>query len=191
MSWNQTGPAGATGPAGPVGPAGPAGPTGATGPQGPQGAQGDTGPQGPQGDTGAQGPQGDTGPQGPPGIPGLNREVIDLTAALGNGQPLPPGDIDIYYGSCSSGESVVSGGAYATEDENTAGVSTVLEQSAAYGDNVYKVVFRNNGTVAVHDFEVLICAPVSSASAGATGASKVRPGAETAQQNRSRRISAH
>src|SRR5260370_26571351 len=41
LSWNQTGPQGATGPAGPTGatgatgPAGPTGPTGATGPTGP------------------------------------------------------------------------------------------------------------------------------------------------------------
>src|SRR5688500_13102019 len=49
ISWNQTGP------------------QGATGPQGPQGLQGDTGAQGLPGETGAQGPQGEIGPMGPQG----------------------------------------------------------------------------------------------------------------------------
>jgi hypothetical protein len=52
ITWNQTGPQGATGPQGD---------TGATGPQGPQGAQGDPGP---QGATGPQGPQGSQGSSG-------------------------------------------------------------------------------------------------------------------------------
>ncbi|MBO0802491.1 MAG: collagen-like protein [Nocardiopsaceae bacterium] len=68
VSWNQTGPAGATGPQGPKGD------TGATGPQGPQGPKGDTGdtgPQGPKGDTGPQGPAGPAGPQGPQGPAGI------------------------------------------------------------------------------------------------------------------------
>ncbi len=43
LSWNQTGPQGATGPQGPAGPQGP------TGPAGPQGATGPAGPQGPAG----------------------------------------------------------------------------------------------------------------------------------------------
>ena len=36
ITWNQQGPAGATGPQGPAGPAGPQGPKGDTGPQGPK-----------------------------------------------------------------------------------------------------------------------------------------------------------
>ncbi len=52
ISWNTTGPQGATGPAGPQGPQGPTGPAG---PQGPQGATGPVGPQGPQGATGPAG----------------------------------------------------------------------------------------------------------------------------------------
>ena len=55
ITWNQTGP------------------QGATGPQGPQGPQGQTGPQGPQGQTGATGPQGQTGPQGPQGASGVSQ----------------------------------------------------------------------------------------------------------------------
>jgi hypothetical protein len=72
ISWNQTGPQGATG---------------ATGPQGPQGATGATGPQGPKGDTGAtgpQGPQGDTGATGPQGVPGT-----DGTSLIGSACSLP------------------------------------------------------------------------------------------------------
>jgi hypothetical protein len=58
ISWNQTGPQGATGATGPQGA------TGATGPQGPKGDTGATGPQGPKGDTGATGPQGVPGTDG-------------------------------------------------------------------------------------------------------------------------------
>jgi hypothetical protein len=61
-SWNQTGPAGATGA---QGPAGATGEPGATGPQGTAGATGATGPQGTAGATGATGPM---GPQGGAGI---------------------------------------------------------------------------------------------------------------------------
>lgn len=59
ISWNQQGPAGATGPQGPAGP---------TGPQGPAGAKGDPGPQGP---AGAQ------GPPGPQGLPGTGLSSLD------------------------------------------------------------------------------------------------------------------
>jgi hypothetical protein len=61
ISWNQKGPAGATGPAGPAGPAGKAGDAG------PQGPKGDTGAQGPAGADGATGPAGPQGPQGAAG----------------------------------------------------------------------------------------------------------------------------
>jgi hypothetical protein len=46
ISWNQQGPAGATGPQGPPGPAGSQGPAGATGAQGPPGPTGAQGPAG-------------------------------------------------------------------------------------------------------------------------------------------------
>jgi len=54
ITWNQQGPAGATGPQGPAGPAG---------------------PQGPKGDTGPQGPKGDTGAAGAAGAPGTGATV--------------------------------------------------------------------------------------------------------------------
>jgi hypothetical protein len=58
LTWNQTGPTGATGPAGP---------TGATGVAGPIGPTGVAGPAGPTGATGVAGPAGPTGPAGPVG----------------------------------------------------------------------------------------------------------------------------
>lgn len=67
ISWNESGPRGATGVAGPAGPAGTAGargPQGETGPAGPQGAEG---PRGAAGTDGTPGPQGRPGPQGDPG----------------------------------------------------------------------------------------------------------------------------
>ena len=73
LSWNQTGPQGATGPQGPVGPTGA---QGATGPAGPQGA---TGPAGPQGATGA------TGPQGPAGSKVFAGEFNGNTGAIWSG----------------------------------------------------------------------------------------------------------
>lgn len=66
ITWNEQGPAGATGPQGPAGPTGPAGPVG---PAGPPGAKGDTGAQGPPGIDGAPGP---TGPAGADGHTVLN-----------------------------------------------------------------------------------------------------------------------
>lgn len=56
LSWNVTGPKGATGATGATGPKGATGATGATG------AAGATGPQGPQGPAGPAGPQGPAGP---------------------------------------------------------------------------------------------------------------------------------
>lgn len=79
ITWNQTGPAGAPGPAGAQGIPGPAGAQGVPGPTGPQGipgtpgAPGPVGPQGPQGERGFPGPVGTPGapgPQGPQGVPG-------------------------------------------------------------------------------------------------------------------------
>ncbi|HVL97470.1 MAG TPA: hypothetical protein VM266_16565 [Solirubrobacteraceae bacterium] len=71
--WNQTGPAGPTGPRGLTGPAGPTGPRGAdgaAGPAGPTGPRGLTGPAGPTGPRGADGTDGDAGPTGPRGLTG-------------------------------------------------------------------------------------------------------------------------
>lgn len=158
ITWNETGPAGPAGPQGKTGPAGPAGPQGDPGPQGAQGPQGDPGPQGQQGDPG---PQGDTGPQGPAGIVGLTRRSFDLTELLGNGTPLPPGAIDVYFPGCESGETLVSGGVYITEDRTTSGVSTKVEQSGATGGLYWKVALENDGTVPVHDYAEVICAPGS------------------------------
>jgi collagen triple helix repeat protein len=74
LSWNQTGPTGATGARGATGPTGargatgPTGPKGTTGATGPKGSTGPAGPTGPKGATGATGPQGPTGPTGPGGV---------------------------------------------------------------------------------------------------------------------------
>jgi len=165
VSWNQTGPAGAPGP---------------------QGPKGDPGAQGPQGE---RGPMGDRGPQGPPGLPGLVRRVFDLTALLGAGNPLPPGQIDVFFAVCNTGERVVSGGAYTTEDPvNTAGASTVVQESGATGDNLFKVAIKNDGTVAVHDFVSLICAPP--ASFGQAAASRLRADAKSAPRVKGKRVKA-
>jgi len=114
ISWNSTGPAGATGPQGPQGEPGPQGQpgepgsdgaTGATGPAGPQGETGLTGPQGPQGETGPAGPQGEagltgpqgetglTGPQGPQGEPGSQGPVGPQGPAGPQGEPGPAGTV--------------------------------------------------------------------------------------------------
>lgn len=82
ITWNQTGPAGATGPAGPPGnngAQGPPGATGAPGPTGPAGPIGNTGPAGPAGapgPTGPAGPQGPIGNTGPPGPAGANGNTV-------------------------------------------------------------------------------------------------------------------
>lgn len=191
ISWNRTGPAGPAGPQGPKGDPGPQGPQGDPGLQGPQG---DPGPQGPQGDPGPQGdtgPQGPVGPQGPPGITGLTRRVFDLTALLGAGNPLPPGSIDVFFAVCNASERLVSGGAYTTEDPvNTSGVSTVVEESGATADNVFKVAIKNDGSVPVHDFVSLICAPVSGGQLAVAGAPRLQAAPKSAPSVKGHRITA-
>ena len=114
VTWNQTGPAGAEGPAGPAGPAGvegPAGPAGAEGPAGPAGPAGVEGPAGPAGPAGLQGPTGPQGPAGPQwstytksatsivlGQGGLQTLVVSCDGgsstgdfALSGGYSIPPG----------------------------------------------------------------------------------------------------
>ncbi len=102
ITWNQQGPAGATGSVGAAGPVGPAGPVGATGSVG---AAGPVGPAGPVGATGAAGPEwvvsGIVASDGTPFItneaPGtsvstllVSPGVYQLTASgLGNGCPVP------------------------------------------------------------------------------------------------------
>jgi Fibronectin type III domain/Collagen triple helix repeat (20 copies) len=90
ITWSQTGPAGA---------AGPAGPPGVTGPAGPQGPPGNNGAQGPPGATGAPGPTGPAGPAGPPGnngAPGTGATVAILAAGNAN---CPNGGASITDGS--------------------------------------------------------------------------------------------
>jgi len=70
ITWNQTGPAGASGPAGAQGIPGPVGAQGVPGPMGPQGIPGTPGAPGPIGPQGVQGEPGPTGPTGRPGVPG-------------------------------------------------------------------------------------------------------------------------
>ena len=71
ISWNITGPTGATGVQGPIGLTGAPGPTGAAGPQGVTGSVGPAGATGPAGSTGAAGPTGPTGVAGATGPAGL------------------------------------------------------------------------------------------------------------------------
>jgi hypothetical protein len=102
ITWNQTGPQGATGPTGPQGPQGEPGPQGPAGEPGPQGergfpgpigtpgAPGSVGPQGPQGDKGepgVQGPQGERGFPGPVGTPGAPGPKGDPGAPGAKGDP--------------------------------------------------------------------------------------------------------
>lgn len=99
LTWNQTGPKGATGPQGPGGAQGRAGldgtqgPKGDTGERGPTGAQGDAGPQGPQGDPGLAGPEGPPGQGSNPDYQLVHRndtfwltDTAQLTAPCPTGQ---------------------------------------------------------------------------------------------------------
>ncbi len=78
VSWNVTGPAGATGAMGAAGATGAPGPAGATGPAGADGAPGAVGAIGPQGPAGADGAPGAPGLQGPPGAAGagVNKAAV-------------------------------------------------------------------------------------------------------------------
>jgi hypothetical protein len=76
LTWNQTGPQGATGPAGPVGATGATGATGAVGPAGPIGATGPAGNDGTQGATGPAGPAGPTGPSGSAELHNYNQDFF-------------------------------------------------------------------------------------------------------------------
>jgi hypothetical protein len=90
ITWNQTGPQGATGPQGPQGAAGP------------KGDKGDTGPQGPQGDPGSQGATGPQGPQGPAG-PGTTITEHSQSWSYNSGQN------STFTLDCPSGSTLVSG----------------------------------------------------------------------------------
>src|ERR1700722_12873591 len=139
IQWNQTGPAGPTGPKGATGATGPAGAKGSTGAMGtagakgatgaigPKGAMGDAGPIGPKGvegpagatgPKGATGPAGPTGPQGPQGPPGKGTVPANLTALSGklstNGGVAITGSTTFEYDTslCMIGDIVLSVNGY-------------------------------------------------------------------------------
>jgi Collagen triple helix repeat (20 copies) len=88
ITWNQTGPQGATGPQGPKGD------PGDTGSQEPRGPAGPQGPQGPQGQTGA------TGPQGPSGV-SQDSSYNQNNSGNDNGELPPAGATRGTFGSVS------------------------------------------------------------------------------------------
>ena len=102
LSWNESGPRGATGAAGPAGTAGPAGAAGPTGPAGPAGTPGPQGVPGEQGAPGSAGPQGDPGPIGPAGT----TEFAEFFALMppDNAATIAPGtDVDFPQDGPTSG----------------------------------------------------------------------------------------
>lgn len=136
ISWNQTGPQGAQGPAGAVGPQGLKGDPGPTGPQGPKGdtgaigGTGPAGPQGPKGDTGATGdtgPAGAQGPQGPKGDPGTGLGGMYWHTAQ---TTIGPAKDETYKTVCSGSDQAYGGGAWI---ENPNG-SQLITESAPSGD---------------------------------------------------------
>ncbi len=135
VSWNQSGRAGAVGPAGPKGDVGPAGPKGDVGPVGPAGVKGDVGPVGPagakgdvgpvgpagaNGDTGPVGPQGPQGPKGDSGLAGLYWLSTTNTVSAFNEEETKIG--------CNVGDQVYGGGAWI--ESNLSNIS----ESAPSGD---------------------------------------------------------
>lgn len=103
ISWNQQGPAGATGPVGPTGATGPAGPSGPAGATGLQGPKGDTGATGTQGSAGPQGPQGSQGPAGADGSTVLNGTGAPAGTLGHDGDFYLDTAADILYGPKASG----------------------------------------------------------------------------------------
>ena len=99
ISWNQTGPQGASGAPGAQGPKGDTGAPGAQGQKGDPGAPGAQGPKGDPGAPGAQGTKGDTGATGPQGIPGTDgKDGKDGTSLIGSACSLPdntPGTVQM------------------------------------------------------------------------------------------------
>ena len=83
ISWNATGPTGASGPKGNTGATGQAGPKGNAGAAGPKGDTGATGPAGSRGDNGATGPAGPQGSQGLKGDQGIQGPKGDTGAGFG------------------------------------------------------------------------------------------------------------
>jgi Collagen triple helix repeat (20 copies) len=139
VSWNQHGPAGASGQRGPRGVTGATGPkgdtgatgatgaAGATGPKGDTGATGATGATGPKGDTGATGAAGATGPKGDTGATGATglQGPPGTTGATGPQGPAgPSNDIEVPIHVLASGQSLT----LATE-----GASSLVTQCTATG----------------------------------------------------------
>lgn len=171
ITWNQTGPAGAPGPAGAQGIPGPIGPQGAQGepgPIGPAGLTGASGPQGVQGEPGAVGPIGPAGlagPQGAPGAPGLSGYEIVTSDSAFDSTTTKVGVAD-----CPAGKVALGGGAYifpSLSDPNRYTAPVVLHASLpSYGNGVPAGWLAQSSEIAPYTFEwhmtvYAICATVT------------------------------
>jgi collagen triple helix repeat protein len=153
ISWNQTGPVGATGARGAKGDSGPTGPQGATGDTGAQGLKGDTGPAGPSGPMGAPGPRGDTGAAGSPGISGyyFDGSQFDVPASYRVTETK----------SCPSGLKVITGGAWLQSDPQGDDIDPVITESAPIDDHTWEVKINNNAPRGYQYAIQIVCADVS------------------------------
>jgi hypothetical protein len=148
ISWNQTGPTGATGPQGPTGDTGA---KGDTGPTGTPGAKGDTGPAGAQGDPG---PQGDTGAAGPAGVSGYYFTGIQFD--------VPAFADHTVKKSCPLGMKIITGGAWLQSDPRPDDIRPVLTQSAPIDDHTWEVKVSNASIGRGYQYALqIVCANVS------------------------------
>ncbi|WP_196777437.1 collagen-like protein [Candidatus Nitrosocosmicus hydrocola] len=136
---------GEQGPQGEVGPQGPAGPMGLPGPKGDTGATGATGPQGPVGPAGAIGATGAQGPAGPQSIFGKTYIV--------NGNQISNQNPAISTATCSSGDSLLSGG-YVTNPMLDSNDSVSSFYSYPDTTTSWRVVLSAGGAAPIGTFDV-------------------------------------
>ena len=142
-----------------AGASGLAGPQGDRGARGQQGLAGAAGPSGPSGAAGPSGPSGAAGPTGPAG-------VLGVYTVTNSGTLYPQGDFRSLTASCTTGDTVLSGGFAMTGNPGDAWISSVKVSSnapTAGGDGWSVTVVNNTPFMVAVPVEVTaICAPIPS-----------------------------
>ena len=164
ISWDQTGPAGATGAtgdAGATGAAGATGPTGAAGTAGAAGPTGATGPSGAAGATGATGPTGASGVTGPTGPAGAGS--LDTTQIVTQQVDVPPHVFNPAVSAtatCPPGMMAVSGGYFIANLDQNAPPTVLISWRPSL--DKWQVFFYNpSGSITVQAQAIAYCAPAS------------------------------
>jgi hypothetical protein len=127
------------------------------GERGPAGAQGERGAKGDKGDKGDRGPIGETGPLGPQGPSGVSQ----IEYKVSSGTTVPKDDTAGIQVNCTSGKSVLGGGA-ANFPSNAPARIVSSAPGGVNGDSTgWSVQVHNEGGSAFTSFAWAVCAKVN------------------------------